>query len=150
VINFLVHAALIAGGAIVGGKLGEKYLSPSGEVPVWNGALSHDPDAPALVLTQMRREGKKWYRLYAVTGEQTMKVAVCRSYPQAVGRVRQWQSYIENGGTIMAWVTQNEKRAQECDALEATVMGLGPSAATELVTRQVELDDWDDGFTKWP
>ena len=53
-IDALLHAALVGGGAYAGARLGEKYLKPAGETPIWTGHVGGDVGKPAVSITQVR------------------------------------------------------------------------------------------------
>lgn len=50
-------------GSMIGWRLGEKYLTPTSETPVWTGHMTGDLEKPAMSITRVRRRGTVSYRL---------------------------------------------------------------------------------------
>lgn len=122
-IDVLLRVLLVGGGAYAGAKLGERYLGGTAETPVWTGHVGFDPGRPAISITQVRQAGKVYYRVYVVADEQWARVAACWQYAEALAEVQSWEHYVDGGGTVMAWLTANERREQEIAALEDQLRG---------------------------
>lgn len=105
-------------GALIGHKLGERYLSNARETPVWTGHIGGDIGKPAVSLCKIRWRGRMHYRLYVVTEGEAALVGESYSYPVMLGSLQVWKKYLDKGGTVAKWRMRNVQRARELRELE--------------------------------
>ncbi len=94
--------AAASAGASVAGQLVNKSMAPNHQVPVWQ----HAKGDTFLVLIQNRRAGHpESYELHAIeNGHDRVVGFYGTSYPAAMGGCQQWHTYLEHGGTLLAWL----------------------------------------------
>jgi hypothetical protein len=117
-IDAILRGLLIAGGTIAGARLGRKYLTPSGETPMWTGHLGGDMGKPAVSVTRAHYQDKSWYRVYVATDGQWAAVAACWQWGEVLASLQQWEQYISERGTVQSWMAHHAKRTQEIRDME--------------------------------
>ena len=91
-------------GALIGYRLGDKYLTPSTETPLWTGHLGGDLSAPAMMLTRVRHRGRVFYRVIVIMHGNAVEVSAGPEYAQAVAALQMWDGYLRAGGTVEEWL----------------------------------------------
>lgn len=93
-------------GGLIGYRLGDKYLTPDAETPLWTGHLGGDLSAPAMMLTQVRHRGRVFYRVIVITHGKAVEVSSGPEYAQAVAALQLWDAYLRDGGTVEEWAAR--------------------------------------------
>jgi hypothetical protein len=105
-------------GSMVGWKLGQKYLTPTTETPMWTGHIAGDVGQPSISVTSVRSKGKQSYRVYVVDGATWALAAACWQWPEVLSVLAQWETFMAHGGTVTGWLARNAQREEEIRKME--------------------------------
>jgi hypothetical protein len=105
-------------GSMVGYKLGQKYLTPDSESPVWTGHVGGDVGKPAISVLAVRHHMQLSYRVYVATEGQWACAASCMHWGEVLAVLQQWEQYIAKGGTVAAWLKHHQGAGIEVRDLE--------------------------------
>lgn len=106
-----------AGCAVVGYKLGGRYLSTGTEQPVAQSTVG----AAEIVLTHQTIRTHPFYRVYVVVNGASPQVWGGYRYAEALSVIGAWQKWLLEGGTLEGWYLANQTRAQEMALLERSL-----------------------------
>jgi hypothetical protein len=99
--------ASLVNGAVFGGSAGatstwvNRKMQPPTSTPVGTTQIGE----VTLTLLRQTVQARTWYELYVVTPGRWLPVGSYAIFPQAQAAVQEWKSYLENGGTVQAWLT---------------------------------------------
>lgn len=105
-------------GAMAGYRLGQKYLTPDTETPVWTGHVGGDVGKPAISVLACRHQMRLTYKVYVATEGQWACVAACAQWGEVLATLQQWERYISDGGTVAAWMRHHQNAGVEVRDLE--------------------------------
>jgi hypothetical protein len=105
-------------GAMAGYKLGQKYLTPDTETPVYTGHVGGDVGKPAVSVIACRHHAQLSYKVYVATEGQWACAASASNWGEVLAVLQQWESYIAKGGTVAAWLAHHQGAGVEVRDLE--------------------------------
>jgi hypothetical protein len=105
---------LVAGGAILGAHLGQKYLAGFTEQHMVTESVGNT----IVSVSQCGYRGRTWFRLYVIEDGEVNTVGQYWHYTEVLAALQVWLRYLTRGGTITAWRIHNAQAGQEIAALE--------------------------------
>jgi hypothetical protein len=105
---------LIAGGAMLGAHLGQKYLAGFTEAHM----VTENIGNTIVSVSQCGYRGRTWFRLYVIENGQVNVVGQYWHYTEVLAALQTWVRYLTDGGTITAWRVHYTQAGREIAALE--------------------------------
>lgn len=107
-IGSAVRGAAFGAGASAGARFTVQHTGPAVTTPVWQGSVGDT----SLVLMSTRYHGQQSYALHVIADGKTHQAGAWWTYPEALAAVQSWTGYLQNGGTVAAWLQRSPQLAQ--------------------------------------